>query len=148
MSVINSLFVGSNVRRALAEGQGDYVPIFLSEVPNLFRSEILPLDIAMIQVSPPDKHGFCSLGVAVDCTLAAVQSADHVIAQVNPQMPRTHGDGFLHVKQIDALVEHDAPIASIPVPPPSPEEKAIGNSVASLMIDNTSSISSGDKSYD
>jgi 4-hydroxybutyrate CoA-transferase len=86
---VNALFVGANVRRAVEEGRADYLPVFLSEVPSLFRSGILPLDVAMVHVSPPDRHGFCSLGVSVDVSRAAVQTARTVVAQVNPRMPRS-----------------------------------------------------------
>lgn len=101
---INSLFVSQNVRHAVNDGRGDYMPIFLSEIPNLFRRNILPLDVALVQVSIPDKHGYCSLGVSVDCTLAAVKAAKCVIAQVNPRMPRTLGDGIVKVDSFDAVV--------------------------------------------
>ncbi len=101
---INSLFVSKNVREAVNEGRGDYIPIFLSEVPGLFIKKILPLDVAMVQVSKPDRHGYCSLGVSVDAALAAVKSAKHVIAQVNPRMPRTLGDGVLKISSFQALV--------------------------------------------
>src|SRR5690606_29501607 len=101
----NSLFVSQNVRRAVNSSRGDYIPIFLSEIPKLFREGYLKLDVALIHVSPPDKHGFCSLGVSVDVARAAVVSAKYVIAQVNPNMPRTHGDGLIHTSKIDVLVE-------------------------------------------
>jgi acyl-CoA hydrolase len=101
---MNSLFVSENVREAVNDGRGDYVPIFLSEIPLLFRKNILPLDVALIQVSLPDKHGFCSLGVSVDVTAAAVKCAKTVIAQVNPKMPRTLGDGIVHIDDFDAIV--------------------------------------------
>lgn len=101
---INSLFVSQNIREAINMGQGDYVPIFLSEIPILFRRKILPLDVAIVQVSPPDKHGFCSLGTSVDIALSAVRNAARVIAQVNPKMPRTLGDGILHIKDFHAMV--------------------------------------------
>ncbi|HEU5289340.1 MAG TPA: acetyl-CoA hydrolase/transferase C-terminal domain-containing protein [Cyclobacteriaceae bacterium] len=101
---INSLFVSQNVREAVNDGRGDYVPVFLSEIPNLFKRNILPLDVAIVQVSEPDKHGYCSLGVSVDCALAAIQSARYVIAQVNPRMPRTLGDGIVKIDSFDALV--------------------------------------------
>jgi acyl-CoA hydrolase len=101
---INSLFVSQNIRAAVNEGRGDYVPIFLSEIPILFRRNILPLDVAMVQVSPPDKHGFCSLGVSVDIAATAVKTAKHVIAQVNPRMPRTIGDGMVKIDDFDAVV--------------------------------------------
>jgi 4-hydroxybutyrate CoA-transferase len=101
----NALFIGANVRDAVATGEADYTPVFLSEVPALFRRGILPLDVTLIHVSPPDRHGYCSLGVSVDATRAAVQAARCVVAQVNPHMPRTHGDGLLHVGEIDYAVE-------------------------------------------
>lgn len=100
----NSLFVSANIREAVNGDQGDYIPIFLSEIANLFNKDILPLDVALIHVSPPDSHGFCSLGVSVDVARAAVKNAEYVIAQVNPQMPRTHGDGMMHVSEIHAMV--------------------------------------------
>src|SRR5215213_1966645 len=102
---VNAFFVGSNVRQAVNDGRGDYIPVFLSEIPALFRKNVLPLDVALIHVSPPDKHGFCSLGVSVDIARAAVACAKIVIAQVNPQMPRTIGDALVHVSEIDAAVE-------------------------------------------
>jgi acyl-CoA hydrolase len=101
---INSLFVSQNIREAVNDGRGDYVPIFLSEIPILFKRNILPLDVAIVQVSPPDKHGYCSLGVSVDIAATAVKTARHVIAQVNPRMPRTLGDGIVKIADFDALV--------------------------------------------
>ncbi len=132
---VNALFVGPNVRRAVEEGRADYLPVFLSEVPQLFRSGILPLDVALIQVSPPDRHGFCSLGVSVDISRAAVQTARTVIAQVNPRMPRTHGDGLIHVDAIDYLVPVDEPIHEVPPQPLSEVERAIGQHCAELVDD-------------
>jgi acyl-CoA hydrolase len=139
---VNALFAGANVRKAINEGRGDYVPVFLSEVPNLFRNEIMPLDVALIHVSPPDKHGYCSLGVSVDVTIAAVQTAKYVIAQVNPNMPRTHGDGQIHVSKIDALVEVDDAIPEQIVPEPDETELKIGKNCASL-IDNGATLQMG-----
>jgi acyl-CoA hydrolase len=101
---INSLFVSQNIREAVNDGRGDYIPVFLSEIPNLFRRNILPLDVALVQVSPPDKHGFCSLGVSVDVAATAVKMAKHVIAQVNPRMPRTLGDGIIKIDDFDSIV--------------------------------------------
>lgn len=132
---VNALFVGSNVRKAVNEGRGDYLPIFLSEVPQLFRNNILSLDVALVQVSPPDKHGFCSLGVSVDASRAAVQKADKVIAQLNPQMPRTHGDGMVHVSRFDAMVEHDTPLPEFKLDEPGDIEKKIGKYCAELIED-------------
>ena len=131
----NALFVGANVRDAIAEGRGDYLPVFLSEVPALFRRGVLPLDVALVQVSPPDAHGFCSLGVSVDVARAAVQAARRTIALVNPQMPRTHGDGLLHVDTLDALVWSDRPLPEIHAAVPTPTEAAIGRFVAGLVED-------------
>lgn len=132
---VTALFVGTNVRTAVARGQADYVPIFLSEVPQLFRSGAMPLDVALINVSPPDRHGFCSLGTSVDATRAAVMSARTVIAQVNPRMPRSHGDGLLHLSDIDVAVSVDEPIFTLPRPQPGELERAIGLFVASLVED-------------
>ena len=132
---INSCFVGSNVRKAVNTNQGDYIPIFLSEIHLLFRRKMLPLDVAVVQVSPPDKHGFCSLGVSVDVTLPAVQTAKKLIARLNPHVPRTHGDGIIHISQIDALVEVSEPIHTYPETQISEIEKKIGYNVASLIDD-------------
>lgn len=131
----NALFIGSNLRSAIATGEADYIPVFLSEVPDLFRKNILPLNVALIQVSPPDRHGYCSLGVSVDATRAAVQMAEFVVAQINPHMPRTHGDGLLHIKEINFAVEVDDPL-----PEKSPHllteiEVSIGKHCASLVED-------------
>jgi acyl-CoA hydrolase len=132
---INSCFVGGNVRKAVNTKQGDYIPIFLSEIHWLFRRNLLPLDVAVVQVSPPDKHGYCSLGVSVDITLPAVQTARKVIAQLNPHVPRTHGDGIIHISQIDALVEVEMPIHTYPQEGISETEARIGSHVASLIED-------------
>lgn len=102
---INSLFVSQNVREAVNDGRGDYVPVFLSEIPILFRKGILPIDVALVHVSPPDKHGYCSLGVSVDIAKTAVKAAKRVIAQVNPRMPRTLGDGQVHASEFYGMVE-------------------------------------------
>lgn len=132
---INALFVGPNVREAVHAGRGSYIPAFLSEVPKLFRRGVIELDVALISVSPPDKHGICSLGPSVDSTLAAVESAHTVIAQVNSHVPRTHGDGWIHIDQIDHLVEGNVPIYEIPANEPDELQLAIGNNVAQLIED-------------
>ncbi|EMI72019.1 acetyl-CoA hydrolase/transferase family protein [Leptospira noguchii] len=131
----NSLFVAANTRKAVEEGRGDYIPIFLSECPSLFRKGILPIDVALIQVSPPDKHGFCSLGVSVDISKAAVETAKTVIAQVNVNMPRTHGDGIIHVNKIHSFIEGNLPLHEHFSEQPSDIELAIGKNVASLVED-------------
>lgn len=110
---INSLFVSQNIRAMVNSPFGDYIPIFLSEIPILFQKNILPIDVALLHVSPPDKHGFCSLGTSVDIVRSAIKNAKHVIAQVNQQMPRTHGDGILHISQIDTIVEINEPLPEV-----------------------------------
>lgn len=132
---VNALFVGPNIRKAVAEGRADYVPIFLSEIPSLFRTGRMPIDVVLIQVSPPDRHGFCSLGVSVEATRAGMQSAKHVIAQVNPRMPRTHGDSLVHVEQIHSLVHVDSPLPEAMVGDPSDIELRIGKLCAELVQD-------------
>lgn len=132
---VNNLFVGGNTRKGVQAGWSDYVPIFLSEVPLLFRRGIIELDVAMLTVSPPDKNGFCTLGTSVDTSLAAAQSAKIVIAEVNPHMPRTHGDGTIHISQIDKVVETDTPLITYGTPEPSEVEKKIGGFIAELVED-------------
>lgn len=131
----NSCFVAGNVRKAINTRRGDYTPIFLSELHLLFKRNILPLDVALIQVSPPDKHGYCSLGTSIDVTITAIQVAKIVIAQVNPNVPRTHGDGIVHKNNINAAVWVDEPIHSVTAPEPTEIEKLIGYHVAQLVED-------------
>lgn len=132
---VKALFIGSNVRQAVQEGRAGYIPIFLSEVPYLFRNNILPVDVAMVTVSPPDKHGMCSLGTSVDASKAAVKAARTVIAQCNAHMPRTHGDGFIHMDEINYFIQHDEPIPEVIAPPPGPAQQEIGRFVAELIPD-------------
>jgi acyl-CoA hydrolase len=110
---INSLFVSANVRQAVNEGRGDYIPVFLSEIPNLFKRAIIPLDVALVHVSLPDTHGFCSLGVSVDVAGTAVKTAKYVIAQVNPNMPRTFGDGQVNINDFDAVVYNESQLPEV-----------------------------------
>lgn len=131
----NAFFIGANVRKAVASGEADFIPCFLSEVPLLMRREIIPIEVALIHVSPPDKHGYCSLGTSVDVSLAGVQMAETVIAQINPNMPRTHGDGVLHIDEIDYGVEVTDEIPEIPELEPTAEELAIGEHCAGLIED-------------
>ena len=131
----NAFFIGPNVRAAVNEAVADYTPIFLSDVPALFRQKKIHLDLALVQVSPPDAHGFCSFGVSVDVVKAAVDSADFVVAEVNPNMPRTLGDSFVHVSEIDALVKSELPLLEFATTPPSEEAMRIGEFVASLVED-------------
>jgi 4-hydroxybutyrate CoA-transferase len=133
----NALFVGGNVREAVNDGRADYTPIFLSEVEALFESGETPIDVAFIQVSPPDPHGYCSFGVGVETTLTAAKFAKHVVAQVNTQMPRTYGDSFIHVSDIDTIVELSRPLCELKVQPSSELFNAIGRQVASLIDDGS-----------
>lgn len=130
-----ALFVGANAREAVNAGRADYLPIFLAEIPALFRSGRVPIDVALLNVSPPDAHGYCSLGTSVDCALQAVRSARLVIAQVNRAMPRTLGDSFVHVDQIDWAVEVAESLPEVKPGPVSETEQAIGNAVSSLIED-------------
>jgi 4-hydroxybutyrate CoA-transferase len=133
---VRALFVGENIREAANAGRASYVPVFLSDVPALFRPEgPLPIDVAMIQVSPPDAHGYCSLGSSVDVTRAAVDYAQHVIALVNPQVPRTHGDSFLHLSTIDCAVHYDGPLYEVERRRPDETQMQIGRNVATLIDD-------------
>ncbi len=132
--VVN-LFVAFNMRRKIDGDRVDYLPCFLSEIPQLFRSRRRPLDVSFIQVSPPDKHGFCSLGTSVDVTPAAIESSDLVIAEVNKQMPRVHGDGIIHISEIDHIFEVDEIIDQVPASPLSPAECAIGRFAAEIIED-------------
>jgi acyl-CoA hydrolase len=129
----NAFFIGANVREAVAAGQADYTPVFLSEVPALFRSRRLPLDVALISTTPPDAHGFCSLGVSVDVVRSAVDAAETVIAEINPTMPRTHGAGFVHVDDIDFFVSNPRPILEIPIPVSGEVSATIGRFCADLV---------------
>ncbi len=134
---VNSFFIGANVRHTLKEGNGSYTPMFLSELPILFKSGNFPLDVSLIQVSPPDKHGYCSLGVTVAATLAAIDASKHVIAQINPRMPRTHGAGIIHISELDSFVEVDEPILEHHVGTPTNVEQRIGDFIAELIEDES-----------
>lgn len=131
----NAFFVGPNTREAINEARADYTPIFISEIPDLFRRRIVPIDVALVQTSPPDAHGFVSLGISVDIVKAALESAKVVIAQVNRHMPRTRGDTFIPVHKIHFIVEHDAPLVEFRYPEPDQVGKAIGLNAAKLIND-------------
>jgi 4-hydroxybutyrate CoA-transferase len=131
----NALFIGSNVREAVTEGRADYTPIFLCEIERLFTSGQLPLDGALVQLSPPDEHGYMSLGVGVDCTLTAARCARYVIAEVNDRMPRALGDSFLHVSKVSAIVETSHPLAELHPVPFTELQHRIAQNVASLIPD-------------
>lgn len=134
----NSLFASYFVRSAIRNGTASYIPAFLNEMPRLFDENILPLDAAFIQVSPPDKHGYCSLGISVEATQAAVRNAKKVFAQINRNMPRVHGDTFVHMDQIDSYVEYDEPIIELNYTKKiSKVEEAIAEKVAELIEDRS-----------
>jgi acyl-CoA hydrolase len=131
----NAMFIGGNVRAAVNDGRADYTPIYLSEIESLFEGGQMPLDVALIQVSPPDAHGFCSFGVGVDTTLTAARTARFVVAQVNDQMPRTYGDSFIHINDLDAIVEVSQPLCELPREEITELHRAIGRNVATLIDD-------------
>ncbi len=135
---INSLFVSENIRACVNSDNGEYIPIFLSEISKLFEKGILPIDVALIHVSPPDKHGFCSLGTSVDIAKSAVKHAKKIIAQVNPNMPRTHGDGFIHVSRMNAMVESHDLLPQVNYSSRATEaEITIGKKIAELIEDRS-----------
>lgn len=129
----NNFFVGGNLRKAVQEGRADFIPCFLSEIPDFFRKGIIQLDVAMLMVSPPDRNGYVTMGPSVDASLAAAKTAKIIIAEVNPNLPRTHGDGILHISEFAALVEVDYPIYSPAEKPLTDVERKIGGFVASLV---------------
>lgn len=139
---VNALFIGSNVRKAVAEGRADFTPIFLSEIPGLFKNGILPIDVALISVSPPDEHGFCSFGVEVGTTKPAAESARIIIAEVNQQMPRTHGDSFIHVSRLHHIIEANYSLPESPQGGSSDEHLQIGEYIAE-MIPNGATLQMG-----
>jgi len=132
---VNSFFIAENVREVIQEGLGDYTPIFLSDIPRLFSSGQLPLDVALIQVTPPDERGMCSLGVSVDIVRSAAENSGLVIAEVNPQMPRTLGESFLHVNDLDILVPVDRDLLEVTPPEPTEVTRQIGQNIAALVED-------------
>ena len=132
---ITNFFVGANTRRHLNQDNVEYLPCFLSEIPQLFRSGVKKPNVAMITVSPPDSHGFCSMGTSLDVARAGADTADIIIAEINYKMPRVHGDTFIHINRFDAYVEVDRPLPVHPVVPPSETEIAIGRKVAGLIED-------------
>ena len=131
----NALFIGPNVRKAVQEGHADFTPIFLFFIPKLFRLGILPIDIAFVQLSPPDEHGFCSFGTEVGTTKPAAENAKLVIAEVNRQMPRSHGDSFIHVRDLDMIVEVDYPLPEAPQGKATEVHKRIGEIITEMIPD-------------
>jgi acyl-CoA hydrolase len=139
---INCMFVSESVRKAVNEGRADFIPVFLSDIPDLFRKQ-MHIDVALVQVSPPDEHGYCSLGVSVDIARSAVNTATHIIAQVNPRVPRTHGDSLIHTKRFTSLVFHEENLPEVDYGSKvGPEELTIGKRIAE-MIDDGSTLQMG-----
>ncbi len=134
---VNSFFIAENVRDIIQEGLGDYTPVFLSDIPRLFDTGQLPLDVALIHVTPPDPDGICSLGVSVDIVHSATENASLVMAQVNPNMPRTLGDCSIHVHDIDVLVPSEAPILEVPAPEVTETTRQIAEYIAALVEDGS-----------
>ena len=134
---VSNFFLGQNMRSKLRPGVVDYLPCFLSEIPQLLRSGRFPIDVALIHVSPPDQHGFCTLGTSVDIARAAVDVAKVIIAQINPNMPRVHGDGFIHVSKIDHAIEVHDPLPEEHPCAPTEVENAIAKNAASLIEDGS-----------
>ncbi|MFC1864486.1 acetyl-CoA hydrolase/transferase family protein [Chloroflexota bacterium] len=133
--VHNSFFVGVNTREAVAEGRAQYTPCFFSEIPRLFTGKVLPVDVTMCQLSPPDEHGYCSFGISVDYTKPAAESSKIVIGQINGEMPRTLGDSFIHVSQLDHIVEYNEPILQLQPSKVSEDQMKIGGYCAELIDD-------------
>ncbi len=131
----NALFISANVRQAVQQGRADFTPVFLADIPQLFRDGALPLDVALVQVSPPDRHGYCSLGVSVDVARPAAEAARHVIAEINTRMPRTLGDSFLSLDRFDAYIETDRPLIEVPPAPITDGHRIIARHVATLIDD-------------
>tara|TARA_R110002049_G_scaffold279949_2_gene459110 strand:- start:7722 stop:9008 length:1287 start_codon:yes stop_codon:yes gene_type:complete len=129
-----AFFIGGNIRKMIGD-TADYIPIFLSDIPSLFRNGYMDLDVVLVNVSPPDKHGFCSLGVSVDIVISGIEQGKKVIAQINPKMPRTFGDAIVHIKHFDACVVVDEDLHEMKFVAPSEEEKAIGKNIANIIDD-------------
>lgn len=134
---INSIFIGEGTRNAINKGTADYTPISLSAVPGLIRREIIPIDVALIQTSPPDKHGYMSLGISVDIVKAATEKASLIIAQINAHMPRTQGDGFINIEDVDFLIPYDEPLLEYAVEGPGDIIQAIGKYVSRIIEDES-----------
>ena len=135
---INCMFVSDSVRKAVNEGRADFIPVFLSDIPDLFKKGYLPIDVALVQVSPPDKHGYCSLGVSVDIARSAVNTAKYIIAQVNPNVPRTHGDSLVHTDRFTHLVYSEEPLPQVDYGSKvADEELKIGQLIAELIDDGS-----------
>jgi acyl-CoA hydrolase len=133
----NAFFIGSNVREAIQEGRADYTPVFLSEIPSLFFSNQLRLDVVLVMLGPPDEFGYCSLGISPDIVMSGIETSKTIVAQINRHMPRVHGDTFVHVSKLDRIVEHDEPLIELEVVSPDETSLAIARHVAALIEDDS-----------
>jgi 4-hydroxybutyrate CoA-transferase len=133
----NAVFIGANVREAINDGRADYTPIYLSEIEQLFETGAMPLDVALLQLSPPDRNGYCSFGVGIDTSLTAAKCAKFVVAQINDQMPRTYGDSFIHISELGAIVESSRPLCAMKRPLVNELQTAIAKNVAGLIEDGS-----------
>lgn len=140
---INCMFVSESVRKAVNEGRADFIPVFLSDIPDLFKKGYLPIDVALVQVSPPDRHGYCSLGVSVDIARSAVNTAKYIIAQVNPNVPRTHGDSLVHTDRFTHLVYSDEPLPQVDYGSKVAEDELRIGELIAEMIDDGSTLQMG-----
>lgn len=140
---INCMFVSDSVRKAVNEGRADFIPVFLSDIPDLFEKGVMPVDVALVQVSPPDEHGYCSLGLSVDIARAAVNTAKYIIAQVNPNMPRTHGDGLLHTDRFTHMVFHEEKLPEVDYGSKIGEEELLIGKYIADMIEDGSTLQMG-----
>ncbi|VDO00191.1 unnamed protein product [Rodentolepis nana] len=138
-----SLFTGGNCRKAIESGQGDYVPVFLHEIPKLFRNKIIPLHYALINVSPPDQHGFCSIGCSVDVTRSALEAAEVIVAQVNPHVPLCKGDAEIHISNIDYIIDGPMPLHELPIRHSSAEEKKIAEFITNELVADGATLQTG-----
>jgi len=138
-----NFFTAANARKAVNEGRADAIPVFLSEIPLLFRRELIDPDVALVSLTPPDKHGYCSLGSSIDITRAALKKSEIIIGQVNKHLPRTFGDGFIHVSHIDALVYHDEPMPQMKIPVLSAEDVKIGRNIAQELVEDGATLQMG-----
>lgn len=138
-----TFFVGKNVRDAVNQGIAEYVPCLMNDVPRFFRRRIIPLDVALVQMSPPDNHGVCSLGPSVETTLAAMETAKHVVCQINRNLPRTQGDALVHINNVDAIVETDTPLYTTTNKAPSVEDQEIGRLITTHLIPDGATLQLG-----
>lgn len=138
-----NFFTGQNVRSAIEKGYAEYVPVFMSDVPSLFRRKIIPLDVALVQMSPPDKDGLCSLGPSVEASFSAIENAKHVICQINKNIPRTLGDALVHIDNVDTIVEHDSPLYTSISKKPQAEDAVIGRLIATHLVPDGATLQIG-----